>query len=227
MRNSLFALAGIILSCCSLRAAEEVTCPAPVTSMEMQKGEYSPVPGVVFNLQNFVAVMVARGKQLPLCMARTANIQHGQVSMSDASLTKIFAQKLGQTDSSIKDMAISASGEGIKLTGKVHKGIDLPFDIEGPLSTDGKLLILHATKIKAEGIPVKGLLGLVGKNLASLFNPGPGSGVLVKENTLIFDPLELAHVRGRIQSARSVAHGLVLNFAPEATAVTAKSNLPR
>lgn len=164
---------------------------------------------------------------MPLCFARTANIQRGEVFVSDASLTKIFTQKLSQVASSIKDVAISASGKGIKLTGKVHKGIDLPFDIEGPLSTDGTVLILHATKIKAEGIPVKGLLDLVGKNLASLFNPGPESGVLVRGNTIAFNPLQLAHVRGKIQSARLVAHGLVLNFGPEAASVTAKSRLPQ
>lgn len=223
----LFVFSGIILCCCSVRAAEKVTCPAQVTTTEMQKGEYSPVPGAVFNLQNFVAVMVSRGKEMPLCFARTTNIQRGQVFMTDASLTKIFTQKLSQTTASIKEVVISTSAEGVKLTGKVHKAVDLPFDIEGPLSTDGRVLILHATKIKAEGIPVKGLLGLVGKNLASLFNPGPASGVLVKDNNIIFDPLQLAHVRGRIQSARSVAHGLVLNFGPEAASVTAKSNLPR
>lgn len=227
MRYFLAVLSGIILCCCSLRAAEEITCPAPVTTMEMQKGDYSPLPGAVFNLQNFAAVMVARGKQMPLCLARTANIQRGQVFMTDASLTKMFTQKLHQAASPVKDLAVSMSEERIKLTGKVHQGTDMPFDVEGPLSTDGTMLMLHVTKIKAEGIPVKALLGLVGKNLASLFDSAPSSGVLVRENTIIIDPLKIAHVRGRIQSARLVAHGVVINFGPEAASVTAKSHLPR
>ena len=196
--------------------AEQLKCPSPVTEMTMEKGQYSPLQGATFNLEGFAAKMVARGKTSPLCFARTTDVLHGQAFISSESLTKLFAQKVQQANASVSDLKIELNSDAAHLSGKVHKKIDIPFEIEGPVSTDGTVLILHAKKIKAEGIPVKGLLGIIGVHLGSLLGSESVDGVAAKGDTLIFEPAKIAHVRGKITSARITSDGLTITFGQEA-----------
>jgi hypothetical protein len=196
----------------SAAQAEQLRCPSPVTKMTMEKGQYSPLEGATFNLQDFAATMVARGKTSPLCFARNTDVLHGQAFISSESLTKLFAQKVQQANASVSDLKVDIKGEAAHLSGKVHKGIAIPFEIEGPMSTDGTVLILHTKKIKAEGIPVKGLLGIVGVHLGSLLGSESVNGVAARGDTLVFEPAKIAHVRGRITSARISTEGLTIIF---------------
>lgn len=196
----------------SAAEAEQLRCPSPVTKMTMEKGQYSPLEGATFNLQDFAANMVARGKTSPLCFARTTDVLHGQAFISSDSLTKLFAQKVQQSNASLSDLKVEIKGDAAHLSGKVHKKIDIPFEIEGPISTDGTVLILHTKKIKAEGIPVKGLLGMVGVHLGSLLGSESVNGVAAKGDMLVFEPAKIAHVRGRITSARISTDGLTITF---------------
>ena len=152
----------------------------------MERGQYSPLEGATFNLQDFAANMVARGKTSPLCFARTTDVLHGQAFISSESLTKLFAQKVQQANASVSDLKVEIKDDAAHLSGKVHRGIDIPFEIEGTISTDGTVLILHTKKIKAEGIPVKGLLGIVGVHLGSLLGSESVNGVAAKGDTLVF-----------------------------------------
>jgi len=127
---------------------EQLRCPAPVTHMEMDKGEYSPMTGATFELRNFSANMVARGKTMPACFARINHVQRGEVFISSQSLTKMFEQKLSQSNSQIKSVSVELRDDGVHLKGTVHKAVDLPFELEGPLSTDGSKLVLHVKRSK-------------------------------------------------------------------------------
>src|SRR4051812_20181058 len=93
MRNRTTYLMALLLAS-SMAHADTVRCPAKVTSMDMTKGEYSPLPGATFVLQNFSAIMTARGPSSPLCFNRITAIDHGQVFISSESLTHLFGQKI-------------------------------------------------------------------------------------------------------------------------------------
>ena len=202
----------LILMITSAAAADTVRCPARVTAMEMGKGQYSPMPGATFDLQNFSAQMVARGKSSPLCFNRTTEIEHGQVFISSASLTHLFEQKIEQSESKIKDVKVEIKDNKAHLTGKMKKGMDVGFEISGPVSTDGTVLILKAEKIKADGIPVKMLLGMVGKHLGDLLGSESVDGVKAQGDTLIFVPASISHVTGRIAKLELTDRGMMLDF---------------
>lgn len=178
----------------------------------MEKGQYSPLEGTTFSLQDFAANMVARGKASPLCFARTTDVLHGQVFISAESLARLFAQKVQQANTSVSQVKVEIRDDVAHLSGKVHKGIDISFEIAGPISTDGTVLILRARKIKAEGIPMKGLLGMIGVHLSSLLGSESVNGVATKGDTLIFEPIKIAHVRGHITSAHLASDGLTIVF---------------
>ena len=216
MRRQLFLTLIAVFSSLASKA-EQIVCPAPVTRMTVDKGQYSPLGGATLNLENFAANMVARGKTSPLCFTRTTDVEHGRVFISSESLTRLFAQKARQSGSRVKDLKVEIKDGEAHLSGKIHKGLDIPFDIQGPISSDGTQLILHAKKIKAEGIPVKGLLNTLGAHLSSLLRSESVNGVIAKDDTLIFEPDKIAHVRGKIASADLKADGLTIVFAPSAS----------
>jgi hypothetical protein len=179
----------------------------------MDRGEYSSMPGAVFGLQHFAARMVSRGKTQPLCSARTTEIQHGEIFISAQSITKIFGQKIKESGSKISDLQIEVKDDQLHLKGKVHKGIDIPFEVTGPVSTDGTNLKLEAKKVKAEHLPVKGLMGMLGMHLSSLLESEQAQGVTAQGNTLIFEPAKIAHIEGRISAVHLTPKGIDISFA--------------
>lgn len=206
-----FVLVFLLGSSFALRA-DQLRCPAPVTRLEMDSGDYSPMEGVTFGLHNFAANMVVRGKRSPLCFNRTTEIEHGSVLATSESLSRMFQRKTEQSGSNISDVKVELKDGAAHISGKVKKGIDVPFDIEGPISTDGTVLILDAKKIKAEHIPIKGLLSTVGAHLSSLLKSESAEGVQANGNQLIFSPEQISHVRGHISSAQVTAKGLLITF---------------
>ena len=180
--------------------------------MDVAKGDYSPIPGATFELQNFSALMRARGNSSPLCFNRTTEINHGQVFVSSESLTHLFAQKVQQGQSKLKDVKVEIKENQAHISGTMDKAIDVHFEIAGPVTTDGTNLILTAKKIKAAGIPVKGLLGMVGKHLGDILQSESVEGVKAEGDKLIFVPASISHVKGRIVKLDLTDQGLRLDF---------------
>src|SRR5690349_19884192 len=75
---------------------EPLKCPeGPARHIVIEKGEYVVPPQVTLHLQNFVADLVPRSKQLPACLKNDTNVKQGRVYVDSAALTRIFNQKLG------------------------------------------------------------------------------------------------------------------------------------
>jgi hypothetical protein len=207
-----FSLLGCLLLLTVVLSAERIKCPSPVTQLDLPKGEYSPLPGVTFALENFSAEMVARGKKSPYCFMRVTEIQHGEVFIDVQSLSREFASKLNETDTKIRDFRIETENTTVSLKGTIKKVIPVPFTLEGPVTTDGTRLFFHAQSVKAIGLPMKGLLGMLGKHLETMLKSENVGGVTVKKDTIIFEPEKIAHVRGRITSAQVTSKGLLVTF---------------
>src|SRR4051812_4267565 len=156
----------LLFFCVSVYAAEQLKCPEPVTHIAMGQGEDSPQPGTVFQLKDFTANMVARGKSSPLCFLRTTDIIHGDIFVTAEVLSRLFARKGKQSNKdSISDVSIETQADKVVLKGNVKKHTSLPFTVERPVPTYGRVLHLQAKSIKALGIPMKGLLDALGKQL--------------------------------------------------------------
>ena len=196
-------------------AAEPVRCPTQ-SALSVDKGEYTQRPGVVFLLENYSARMVPRSNRMPQCMVKENDVAHGRIVVSGSSLTTMFNQKLRQGGhSKISDLKVELKGSDVAISGKMHKVVALPFTVEGPVdSPDGKRLRLHADKIKAAGIPVKGLMDSLGMELGGLISPGETKGVIAEGDDLYFDVDKLGHTRGHITKVQIAGESLTVEFGP-------------
>ena len=193
-------------------ASAQQACPPGPTHIEIANGTFGSQPGVSFQLRHFTANMVPLGRTAPLCFQKMTVVSHAEIYISNDSLTRIFSAKLGATDSKIKGLKIENGLNKVTLSGEIVKVIPLKFSVEGPVTTDGKSLLLNATKINADGIPIKALLGLLGDQLSSVMGFQGVNGVSVDGNTMSFFPEQIAHLKGHITGVDSSEQGLTLHY---------------
>src|SRR3954469_4718773 len=222
----LFLLSSSLLSAANTR--EPLKCP-DVSSrhLTVAKGEYEPRPGVTLHLENFVADLVPQAKQLPYCLKNDTNVRQGRVFVDSDALTRIFNQKMG-ANKKIEDIKVKTSGQKLSISGKVHKMIQLNLQIEGPLQPQGHGIVdMHADSIHADGIPAKGLLGMVGKDLGSVVGQSSAKGVKVEENTVRFDVEQLLQMHGEVTRVEVLPQGVALEFGEKKNAAgELKANPP-
>lgn len=147
----------------------------------------------------------------------TLQIAAAEISIDPASLAyamnnNVFSGK----DSPLKDLSVSIDKGKLKIKGKLHRKGDIGFETEGQLTptADGKIR-LHAEKIRALHLPVKGLMDLFGVDIADLIKNGKVPGVQVEKDDLILDPgaiLPPPRISGKITAIRLEANNIVQIF---------------
>jgi hypothetical protein len=167
-------------------------------------GRLVPVNGdlPVFDDKNSFEIQIA-----------SATIAITPESLANVLNSYVFARK----DAPLKDISIRIDGSGhLKIKGKLHSKGDVPFETDGGLSAtaDGKIL-LHAEKIKALHLPVKGLMDLLGIDLADLIKTGKVHGIEIQKDDLVLDPEKLLpppHVTGKVSDVKIQAGQIVQVF---------------
>ena len=131
------------------------------------------------------------------------DIDSAQVAISPESLTALMnSHVLAYDGAPIKDFSLTIKGDRVIQKGKIHKGVELPFEISGTLSPteDGNIRV-HADKIKAEHVPVKGVLHFFGQDLAKLVNQRAERGMRIEGDDIILTLRSLTpppHLMGRV-----------------------------
>jgi hypothetical protein len=178
--------------------------------------------GVVLQVRALDGEFVSRGAGQPPVFddprSYTVKLRAADISMDVASLNALLRQSLAtQPASPIKDVTISLEDGALKATGKLHKGVWVPFSMTASVSgsPDGSIR-LHATKLKAVGVPVKGLLDLLGLDVASLMKMPPGSGLRADGDDLLMDPTALLpppRMEGKVKAVSISGNRLVMQLA--------------
>jgi hypothetical protein len=142
----------------------------------------------------------------------TAEISIDSSNLANVLNTYVFARQ----DSPLKDITVTIEKGRLKVKGKLHDKGDIPFETEGILipTVDGKLR-LHSEKIKALGVPVKGLMGLFGIDLGKLIKEGRVSGAQAEGDDLILDLEQMLpppHIEGKVISVRIEGDNIIQIF---------------
>jgi len=150
-------------------------------------------------------------------------IDSGEVGVSMASMTYAMnTYVFGEPDAPLKNLQLSSEGSQIRQKGTLHKGVGIPFEMVGTIgpTPDGKIRI-HPTQMKAEHLPVKGLMKLFGLDMAKLINTRKTRGVTVDDNDIILDPARMLpppQMRGRITAVHIQGDEIVQIFGTETPA---------
>ena len=214
LESGFFLVVGMFL------AAHAALCSTPV---ELQMRD------VNLYLDRFTVLKVAtlRGRMVPTnpnepvtlddANSFVMRIGRAQIAISLDSLSKLINERVfGYPNTPLKHIVLRASGDRIQQTGTMHKGIEVPFEIEGPIEpTPEGDLRLHADKIYSAHIPVKGLLHLFGKDLSKLVNLRQDRGISIEHDDILIHPgriLPPPLMEGKISRARIQDDCLVLTF---------------
>ena len=141
-----------------------------------------------------------------------AEITMDPQSLANVLNTHVFSAK----DAPLKDISVSIEKDHLKVKGKLHQKGDIGFETEGRLSAtaEGKIR-LHAEKIRALHLPVKGLMDLFGVEIADLIKNGKVRGVQVEKDDLILDPGEILpppRISGKITDIHLEGNNIVQIF---------------
>lgn len=141
-----------------------------------------------------------------------AEIVISQRSLANALNSYVFAAK----DAPLKDVSVLVDKGRLKIKGKLHSKGDVAFEVEGSVSpTEEGKIRLHAEKIHALHLPVKGVMDLFGVDIADLIKSGKVAGVQAEKDDIILDPgriLPPPHIAGRVTAIRLQGASIVLVF---------------
>ena len=188
--------------------------------IEMRNVLLHAADGVILNVRALDGEFVSRGAGQPPVFddprSYTVKLRGADLSMDVASLNALLRQALSTQPSPLKDVEIALEDGALKAKGKLQKGVPVPFSMTATVSAspDGAIR-LHATKLKAVGVPVKGLLDLLGLDVASLMKMPPGSALRADGDDLLMDPTALLpppRMEGKVKAVSVSGNRLVMQL---------------
>jgi hypothetical protein len=147
----------------------------------------------------------------------TLNIRTAEISITTDALASALNQyAFASPDAPIKEIQISIKEGKLDIHGKLPTKGGIPFETVGSLSVtaDGEIRV-HTESVKAAHLPVKGLMDLLGENIAKMIDTRKVHGVRMDKDDLILTPAELfppPHVLGRLSSVSLRGNEIVQTY---------------
>jgi hypothetical protein len=144
-------------------------------------------------------------------------VASAKITISPAALAEIMnSYVFARPDAPLKDISISIDKDHLIIKGKLHSKGDIPFGTAGTVSAtpDGRLRV-HTEKISALHIPVKGMMALVGIDLANVVNTSKIDGMDTDKNDLLMDLGKLLpppHIHGKVTAVSIERNAIVIIF---------------
>lgn len=194
--------------------------PQPV-EVEMRNVDLRVAPDVVLQIRRMRGQMIALEENVPVTFddkrSFVTRIESGEIAVSADTLANLMNHYVFSYDGApLKHLSITTTGDRIDLRGTMHKGVDLPFHLQGALSAtpEGQIRV-HAEKVTSGHIPMKGLLHLFGEDLAKLINLKEAQGVRMEGDDIILFPERIIpppRIQGRVSAVRVEGNNIVQVF---------------
>jgi hypothetical protein len=211
--------------CCafvlSASGANTLSSAPTGVQLEMKNVRLHVDDGIVLDVTRLRGVMVGRNEgAAPVFDDQRSYILHlqtGEMSMDMTSLQNLMNRHVfAYQGSPLKDVTVAPDGPRLKMKGKLHKGIDIPFSTTASVSTtaDGRMR-LHVESMKAVGLPTKGLLQLFGLKLDDVLDIKKRRGVDVQDNDIVLAPGQILpppEIVGRLTRVSVQGNRLVQTF---------------
>jgi hypothetical protein len=195
-------------------AAEVVRC-----GIDMRNVSLHVADGIVLAVRSLDGELAGRSASAPPVFddpsSYVLRIQSAEIAMDANSLTALM-RTVFAPPSPVKDLEIRIEGGEIVQKGKMRKGLDVPFTMKTAVSptADGRIR-LHATSLKAIGVPVKGLLDFFGVALENLMKAPSGRGLQIDGDDILLSPAEVLPppaTEGKVKDVRVSGDRLVMTM---------------
>jgi len=223
-RASWFAcgLAGLMVMAASASGRADVTAAEPVTVSAAFRNVHLHVdPTIILEIKHIDGALVsAKAGQPPIFDDQhsfTLRIDSGEVAMTPAGLTDLMNRYIFVDESSpLKNLTITIEKGLLHQKGTLHKGVDVPFEIDAEISAtpDGRIR-LHPTKVKAAGLPTGGLMKMFGIELDNLIKLKQTPGVTIEDNDFLLQAdrlLPQPKISGHLTGVKIVGDRIVEIF---------------
>jgi hypothetical protein len=144
-------------------------------------------------------------------------IRSAEIAIDAATLSELLNHHVfAYPGAPLKNLSIQLEQGRIREKGTLHKGVDLPFEIEGTLDvTKDGWIRLHADSVKSAHVPFKGLLHFFGADLSRLVNLKQDRGVRLEGDDILLDPKRMLpppRISGKVTAVRLEGDKIVQTF---------------
>jgi hypothetical protein len=228
-KTTLACLLAILAVDASVSATGPIRC-----GIEMRNVALHLADGVVLGVTSLNGEFVSRSAAEPPIFddpkSYTLRMKVADVTMDAASLTALLKQTLASNPSPLSNVTLTIEDGRVRAKGTLKKGVSVPFTMTASVAaTPDGLLRLHAEKVKAVGVSVKGLLDLVGLDVADLMKMPAGSGIRADKDDLLLDTavmLPPPRMDGRLTAADISGGRLHMRMAGPAQPPPRQATLP-
>jgi hypothetical protein len=221
----------IFLQASEYRAAGESSSAQPIqVAMKNVNYHYSgPIAVHIVQLQGYLTP--AKPGSLVAFDDYNSFVMHlasAEIAISCDSLARVLNENVfSAANAPIKDVTITNKNSHLDIKGKLPQKGDVSFEAVGSLSVDADGRIrLHTENVKAAHLPMKGILDLLGIDLAKLINTNKVRGIAMEKNDMLLDAEQILpppRIEGKITAVRLIGNDIVQTFgAPQATNFAAK-----
>jgi hypothetical protein len=212
-----FVWCGFLLLATTIRSSS----PQPGVQIEMRNVRLHVDDGIVLDVSRLRGVMISRQPgRTPVFddqRSYTLQLRSAEISMDMASLQNLMNRHVFAYEGApLRDLTVEPDGARLKMKGKLHKGIDIPFSTTASVSsTNDGLMRLRVESMKAVGIPAKGLLDLFGLELDDVMDIKNRRGVDVHDDDILISAgrvLPPPEIVGRLTRVSVEGRRLVQRF---------------
>ncbi len=185
--------------------------PNNVSRMTMRGVRYRISPKLTIDVPGMDAIMVPGQPGAPVVMddpsSFTLMIQNGMFMLDPDNVASLMNNVvLNYPDPPMKNLTATLTNGRMSMKGTLHKGIDMPFEMEGTVGvTPAGKILLTPDKVKAMGFSSLPLMKLAGITLESMCTIRPGRGVVMEGDTIIMDPTAMLPppaIQGRVSQVQ-------------------------
>jgi hypothetical protein len=222
-----FAIVALLVSA-NLGGSQEPAQPQEPVEVQMRNVNLRLDRSIVLEIRSLRGQMVPTSGIEPVTLDDVNSfgmrIDTAEIALSTKNLADLLNKYVfAYSGAPLKEIVITAEGGRLKQRGMMHKGIDVPFEVDGTLGvTDDGQIRFHAEKVSSAHIPFKGLLHLFGEDLSKVINLQRDRGVTFEGDDILLNPgrmLPPPRIEGRVTAVRIEGDRIVQTFRSRDTKV--------
>lgn len=161
----------------------------------MRNVDFHVGDGVVLHIRRLRGLMRGRNGVVDFddVSSYTVEVSAAEVGLAGDDLTNLLNRYVfAYPGAPLSKLRVRVGSDGLRQSGILHKGVDIPFDMTAnvSLTPDGRIR-LHAAHVKIFGVNGLALMGALGLSLEKMIDLSRAHGITAKGNDLFMEATAL------------------------------------